>query len=137
MVAESSKDAGVKGANCCPPQSPRNSSDNSLPRVYSLKEDLAIKRVFRSGNKFKGSYLSIYYYDRDELPLKIVLRVSKKNGSAPRRNKIKRIIREIIRINKCLFEPFGHIAVRCWIDPKEENLYEIIKKDLLDFAGSK
>lgn len=137
MVAKSSKDAALKGANGCQPQSPRNSSDNSLSRIYSLKEDLAIKRVFRSGKKFKGSCLNIYYYDQDELPLKIVLKVSKKNGSAPRRNKIKRIIREIIRTNKSLFEPFGHIAVRCLIDPNENNLFEIIKKDLLDFAGSK
>ena len=136
MGEKSSKDVGPKGVNGSRPQSRKSKSAQSFGREFSLKEDLAIKRVFSSGKKFKGSCLSIYYYGEGELPLKVALKVSKLNGSAPRRNKIKRIIREVIRLNRALFEPIGNIVISARVNPELKSPYEIIKKDLMDFAGN-
>jgi ribonuclease P protein component len=137
MVEKSSKDAGQKAARGLQLQSQRNKNPQSFGREYSLNEDLAIKRVFESGKKYKGSCLSIYYYGKGSLPLKIVFRVSKKNGSAPRRNKIKRIMREIIRTNRDLFEPFGHMVISTYIKPELVSPYKLIEKDLFSFAETK
>ena len=134
MAGKSSKDAGAKGASGSPRQSPKNKGAQSFGREYSLKEDLAIKRVFNSGRKFKGSCLSIFHYGAGSLPLKVVIKVPKANGSAPRRNKIKRIVREVIRKNKEKFESRGHLVIISNINPDVKSLYEIIEKDLFDFA---
>ncbi len=134
MGAKSSKGAGQRGVNASRRRSQRNRPDESFGREYSLKEDLAIRRIFRSGKRFKGRCLSIAYYGEGSLPLKVVLKISRRNGPAPRRNRIKRIIREIIRKNKELFEQFGHLAISASISPDEESLFELIEKDLMDFA---
>jgi ribonuclease P protein component len=134
MAGKSSKDAGAKGASGSPRQSPKNKGAQSFGREYSLKEDLAIKRVFNSGKKFKGSCLSIFHYGAGSLPLKVVIKVPKSNGSAPRRNRIKRIVREVIRKNKEKFESRGHLVIISNINPDVKSLYEIIEKDLFDFA---
>ena len=136
MGEKSSKDAAPKGASGLQPASPKSKGQECLGREFSLKEDLAIQRVFRSGKKFKGSCLTIYYYSDGKLPLKVALKVGKANGSAPRRNRIKRIIREVIRRNRKIFEPIGHIIVSAHINPELKSPYEAIKKDLLDFAGN-
>lgn len=134
MAGKSSKDAGAKGASGSPRQSPKNKGAHSFGREYSLKEDLAIKRVFNSGKKYKGSCLSVFYYGAGSLPLKVVIKVPKTNGSAPRRNRIKRIVREIIRRNKEKFESKGHIVIISYINQDVKSPYEMIEKDLFDFA---
>ena len=136
MGEKSSKDVGPKGAGGSRPQSRKSKSSQSFGREFSLKEDLAIKRVFSSGKKFKGSCLTIYYYGAGELPLKVALKVGKLNGSAPRRNKIKRIIREVIRLNRASFETIGNMVISARVNPELKSPYEIIKKDLMDFAGN-
>jgi ribonuclease P protein component len=134
MGGKSSKDAGRKGASASRRRSPRNKGDQSFGREYSLKEDLAIKRVFRSGKKFKGRCLSIYYYGSGSLPLKIALKVRKNVGSSPERNRIKRIIREIIRTNKDKFQNRGHLVILAHVYPSDDSLFKMIEKDLFDFA---
>jgi ribonuclease P protein component len=136
MAGKSSKDAGTKGASGSPRQSPKSKGAQSFGREYSLKEDLAIRRVFDSGKKFKGSCLSVFYYGAGSLPLKVVIKVSRAGGSAPRRNRIKRIIREIIRKNKEKFESKGHLVIISNVNPDVKSPYEIIEKDLFNFAES-
>ena len=137
MVGKSSKDAGQRGAGASRRQSPRNKGENSFGREYSLKEDLAIKRVFGSGKKYKGSCLTIYYYGSGNLPLKVAIKIRKNVGSAPKRNKFKRIIREIIRTNKEIFQSRGHLVISVNSDPGNDSLFKAIKKDLLNFAQTR
>jgi ribonuclease P protein component len=137
MGGKSSKDAGRRGASASRRRLPRNKGDQSFGREYSLKEDRAIKRVFRSGKKFKGRCLSIYYYGSGSLPLKIALKVRKKVGSSPERNRIKRIIREIIRTNKDKFENRGPLVISADVNPRSDSLFADIEKDLFDFAQTR
>ncbi|HDS01216.1 MAG TPA: ribonuclease P protein component [candidate division Zixibacteria bacterium] len=137
MGGRSSKDAGQKGASASRRRSPRNKGEYSFGREYSLKEDLAIKRVFRSGRKFEGRCLVIYHYGAGSLPLKVALKVRRNIGSSPRRNRIKRIIREIIRTNKNKFKHGGHLVISVIVDPGDETLFEAIEKDLFDFAQAR
>ncbi|NIP44141.1 MAG: ribonuclease P protein component [candidate division Zixibacteria bacterium] len=137
MGGKSSKDAGRKGASASRRRSLKSKGDQSFGREYSLKEDLAIKRVFRFGKKFEGRCLVIYHYGSGSLPLKIALKVKKNIGSSPRRNRIKRIIREVIRTNKGKFKNSGHLVISAIFDPGDETLFENIEKDLLDFAQAR
>jgi ribonuclease P protein component len=60
--------------------------------------------------------------------------VSRRYGSAPRRNYLKRVIREVVRLNRPAFETFGHIVISVHVSPDEKNTYKTIKEELIRFA---
>jgi ribonuclease P protein component len=134
MGGKSSNGGGPKGAGGSHLPSPRNNGAYRLGREFSLKEERAIRQVFERGKKFKGRCLTIYYLRGDNLPLKICLKVSRRYGSAPRRNYLKRVIREVVRLNRPAFETFGHIVISVHVSPDEKNTYKTIKEELIRFA---
>lgn len=134
MGGKSSSGDGPKGVRGLRPRSRRSEGANRLGREFSLKEDRAIRQVFRRGKKFKGRFLTVYHSRGDDLPLKICLKVSRRFGSAPRRNYLKRIIREVIRLNRREFDPCGHMVISAHVDPDHKNPFKLIKEELLQFA---
>ncbi len=70
----------------------------SLKRNYRLKKRRHFLEVYNKGLKFNGKYLVIYFLpDRKEKQFGFT--VSKKIGKAVVRNRIKRQIKEVVRLN--------------------------------------
>jgi ribonuclease P protein component len=71
---------------------------NKLPRRASLKRKADIDGLLQAGHKVSGDYFSLVWQNSEEFSYSVL--VSKKLGSAVKRNRIKRIIREAIRLNR-------------------------------------
>lgn len=84
--------------------------NNSLPRSLMLKKQKEFTYVFE-GKKVSSKFMCIAFRfikqrrDTDsKRPPKMGISISKKVGTAPQRNYIKRIIREFYRTHKALFQ---------------------------------
>ena len=82
---------------------------NKLPRRYCLKSELEISDLFRAGKRLSGAYFSLAWQESDSFRYGVF--VSRKFGIAARRNRIKRVFREAIRLNRSLLEKSVIIAV--------------------------
>lgn len=119
--------------------------DNRFPALFRLKNKKEIQAVFARRDSFRGERLIFYRARRTiDLPIdggepaekgekfsRFCLMVSKKCGKAVRRNRIKRVLREIIRKNSYRIAP-GYdfnIKVVC------ERLADIVRITEKDFFG--
>ena len=83
-----------------------NSSDNSTTNNrFNICDRISVageyKQVFRGGQRIKGKYFLLIFYENQNNTPRLGLAISKKYCRlASKRNKIKRIIRESFRKNK-------------------------------------
>ena len=69
-----------------------------------IKSKIEFEDIIKNGKKIGNSFFVIYYKDRKKLFSRFGVSLSKKFGNAVVRNKYKRILREIIRINQKKFK---------------------------------
>jgi len=82
---------------------------NKLPRRASLKSKAEIDRLLKAGQRISGDYFSLVWEKSPDFHFGVL--VSGKYGSATRRNRLKRLVREAVRTNRqTLSEPVS-IAV--------------------------
>jgi len=92
--------------------------------------------VFAETRAQRGRRLDIRLYLRGEGPPRLGLVVSRRSGNAPRRNRIKRRIREIFRQHPEAFAPGsdlvvlarGHEAATCSFQELETELLELVAR---------
>ena len=82
-----------------------------LPKSHLLRKNREFDRVYRLGKRCKGDGFSIIYLQAEQKGNRLGISVQRKAGSAVRRNRIKRIIREVFRLNRSLFPPDADIVV--------------------------
>jgi len=75
----------------------------------SLKSKVEINRLFNNGQRLSGDYFTLLWEKSDSFKYGIFVR--KEHGSAVFRNRIKRLYREAIRLNRQLLENNVKIAV--------------------------
>lgn len=68
--------------------------------VMRLKKNSEFKRVYAQGRSFSNRYVVMYVLKTGSCQRKAGFSVSKKVGCAVRRNRIKRLFREIYRLNE-------------------------------------
>jgi ribonuclease P protein component len=92
-----------------------------------------ISRLFKYGKRWKTGSINIIYQKNDFDKDRCAVIVSKKNGNSVKRNRIKRIFREIFRNNKRSITPFYDLLFKlepgCQINSQE------IKSDFLSWIS--
>lgn len=87
-----------------------------MDETFSLPERIRKKKEFnhlyKKGKRYRGKYFNLIYLSSASSFSRMAVVVSKKVGSAVKRNKIKRWIRTLFRRNKHLFKnPFDIIII--------------------------
>ena len=85
-----------------------------------LRASRDIERVKRQGRRFSTNVFNLMAYKADEIPSRVGIVVGRRFGNAVRRNRVKRVFREVVRE---LYEDLmpGHSLL---IFPKREALRE-------------
>jgi len=80
-------------------------SESSFPGEFKLHRKSEYDNVFKRGKRKSGKYYTIYYRRNSLGHPRLGTVVSKKAcGNAVKRNRIKRVLREVFRMNKPLFD---------------------------------
>ena len=110
----------------------------------SLKSTSEIDLVFKDGYKLSSKLISLYYVKSDkENSLRIAFSVGKKTHAlATTRNKLKRLMKEALRVNghKLLSQNLPYNLVFIYFSSKEESfksIEESMKSLLLSFKNKK
>lgn len=109
---------------------------NRYPRHEKLKHRNTIALLFEKGKwKTCGNLRIITYCPKDNASHQIGVSVSKKFfKKATDRNRIKRLLREVYRLNKSAFvEKFGETSVSMlfWTSKELPHHYQEVEKDFL------
>ena len=70
-------------------------SDERLPKEEIIKRSGEFSRIIKNGKRWKGKYLRIFFEEAGRR--QVGFAVSKRQGNAVKRNRIKRLLREIYR----------------------------------------
>ena len=115
-----------------------------LNKSNSLKSTSEIDLVFKDGSKLSSKLISLYYVKSDkENSLRIAFSVGKKTHAlATTRNKLKRLMKEALRINghEILSQNLPYNLVFVYFSSKEEpmkSIEESMKSLLLSFKNKK
>jgi len=87
----------------------KNKGKFNLPKDQILRGREDFNHVFMQGQKVSGNNVLIIYLNADSRKIGFV--VSKKVKKAVIRNRYKRVLREIFRLNKEKFPEKGHIIL--------------------------
>ena len=101
----------------------------TLPKVIKKKKD--IRDVVAHGEKNKGRYLVVYVKAPSGDEGRFCILVGGKVKKAVDRNRIKRLLREIVRKNKHLLKKHGD-AVLCYSLNRAEISHDELEADFKD-----
>ena len=116
----------------------------SVNKSNSLKNNSEIDLVFKNGSKLSSKLISLYYVKSDkENSLRIAFSVGKKTHAlATTRNKLKRLMKEALKLNghEFLNQNLPYNLVFIYFSSKEESfksIEESMKLLLLSFKNKK
>jgi len=103
----------------------------SLKREFVLKKRKCFLEAYAKGKRYNGLFVVIYFLPGKEKKL-FGFTVSKKIGKAVKRNKVKRLLKELVRVN------FNFFPENCWyvLNAKKSIRkagYFDLEKDIKDF----
>lgn len=104
----------------------------SLKKGMRLKKNKEFKRVYNYGKSWANKYLVLYKLEQKNKQFKVGFSVSKKIGNAVVRNKLKRQMREIFRLNKDNIKNKNAFFVFIARQKVKEANYNEIEKSTLD-----
>ncbi|MBW8358892.1 MAG: ribonuclease P protein component [Weeksellaceae bacterium] len=114
----------------------------NYPRQEKLKSKKELAELFDKGKwKTNGSLRIVCHSSAEITHQKIGVSVSKRNfKKAVDRNRIKRLLREVYRLNKDVYtEAFGSnsISMLFWVSPERPGTYEEVEQNFLRLCASK
>lgn len=98
-----------------------------MKNTIMLKKNYEFKNLFSKGKFYYGNYIHMYIKKTNNNYNKLGIAVSKKQGKAVNRNRIKRLIRENYKIFEESIEKGTNILI---VINKEKNVKEIEFKDI-------
>lgn len=90
---------------------------NALPRACRIQRRPDFTLCYETGRRYFSRYFLLFVRQTEYDTWRLGLAVSKKNGNAVRRNRIKRVLREFFRLH-------GHML------PQSRDIVAIPKRDL-------
>lgn len=101
-----------------------------MKKIYRVKKKSEIDAIFNNKKQLGNSYFSIFYKGNEFNHFRFGLSIGRKYGNSVSRNKIKRQVRSIMRLNQELInKAFDFIIV---IKPKANTLtYEQISNEII------
>ncbi len=82
-----------------------------LPKTSLLRKSREFNRVYQCGNRLRGDGFAVIYLNGEQQETRLGISVQRKVGNAVRRNRIKRIIREVFRLNRHLFPSNSDVVI--------------------------
>lgn len=98
-----------------------------MKRTIMLKKNYEFKNLFSKGKFYYGNCIHFYIKETDKNYNKLGIAVSKKDGKAVERNRIKRLIRENYKNFEDRIKLGSNILI---VINKEKNIKEISFKDI-------
>jgi ribonuclease P protein component len=92
-----------------------------FPKEIRIKKRSELEEIFKKGKKNIGKNLILYRLDSNEKPQKFGVIVNRDVKGAVKRNRIKRILREIIRKNKDKFKENERVLIYYRQDPSDKS----------------
>jgi ribonuclease P protein component len=122
-------------------RAPVFSSSQGLSREERIRKRRDFLRLKRDGTKVSGGDFAIVVLPNDLDFSRLGISVSKRIGKAHTRNRIKRLIREVFRLNKKAFPPSTDIMIIVIKTPKllsfrpfEDDILRLTKRLQRDFG---
>ena len=119
--AESSPGAGQEDGNAW---QRKLVGRNSLPRSVSLKSRKEIDQLFKCGQRIPAVFFTLVWMPADQFKCGVF--VSAKFGNAPARNRVKRLCREAVRLNRPALERTGWLGVLPRLGKEEPKLDRLV-----------
>jgi len=103
-----------------------------MKNIKTLKKNYEFKKVFQKGKVYKENNIKVYISKNNLKENRIGIAVSVKTDKAVRRNKIKRLIREIYRLNSSNIKK-GYNIVFLWNKNSEvkNTTFKIIEDEIM------
>ncbi len=98
-----------------------------MKNTIMLKKNYEFKNLFSKGKFYYGDFIYMYIYKNSKNYNKLGIAISKKQGKAVKRNRIKRLIRENYKNFESRIEKGINILI---VINKEKNIEEISFKDI-------
>lgn len=74
----------------------------SFGAKHRLKSAVDFRSVYRQRQFVRNRSMTLYYLHRDDDHSRLGLSVGRRHGTAVKRNRIKRVLREVYRLNRAL-----------------------------------
>jgi len=82
-----------------------------LPKTGILRKNREFKRVYQAGKRVYGDNFIVITLPNQYAWSRLGISVPKKVGGAVRRNRIKRIVREVFRLNRHIFPANSDVVI--------------------------
>ena len=102
----------------------------NLPKDEILRGKNSFNRIFKFGTVFSGHNVTINFLKDDTK--KVGFAVTKKIKQAVVRNRYKRLLREVYRLNKAKFPEKGHIIL--FAKGRSDN-FEVLQDEILNLLN--
>ena len=74
-----------------------------MPKARRLRTNAEFERVYRRGRRLRGDHFALIILANGTEHSRLGISVHRKTGNAVRRNRIKRLVREVFRLDQSLF----------------------------------
>lgn len=82
-----------------------------LPRNRIVKKNKEIQEIYRGGKSYVTRYFIFYLFRTADEPIRVAVAAGKKLGNAVVRNRVKRRLREVFRLNQDQLPTSGQVLI--------------------------
>lgn len=100
-------------------------ADNRFRRKHRLADVGLIARAVRYGRSRRSQHFALYTLKTRAAPTQFCFRTPRRLGNAPKRNRVRRLLREFVRTHKELWQPDCAVVIDALAGATELSLAEV------------
>jgi len=112
--------------------SPDETRDEAFGKQDRILSRQIFRRVYEQGHKFRAEYFTAFVLANSEQRSRVGITATRKTGNSVRRNRSRRLAREVFRKNKWRVPPGVDIVINVK-SSMAEACYAEIEKDFIQF----